>query len=34
VRVAAALGDRAADLLAEEPKIADADVLADRIAGR
>jgi quinol monooxygenase YgiN len=32
--VAAALVDRAADLLAEEPKIADADVLADRIAGR
>ena len=31
--VAAALLGRAGDLLAEEPQIVDADVLADRIAG-
>ena len=31
--VAAALLDRAAELLAEEPQIADADVLADRLTG-
>jgi len=30
--VAAALLDRAGDLLAEDPQIVDADVLADRIA--